>query len=203
MADRSLRLDELEQVFVGYPHAEQTAGWFSASLARTMWKWGDLVGEFFPLRAGPLIELARDVIVRRFMDSPFDWLVWLDADMCWHPNQFLALVETAQEDRLPIVSAFYNRLVGDDRQIVPVPMADDVPVEAGQGMREVSSVGLGFCVTHRSVFEKIEWPHFETVWRDGALIGEDVSFCEKARVAGLEVWCATGIEVGHVKSVII
>ena len=87
---------------------------------------------------------------------------------------------------------------------------------------ECDATGAAFLLVHRSVFEAMSDPYpggFGTrpdgtknpyPWfvegmtlADGVALGEDTAFCARARALGLPVCIHTGVEIGHVKPVIL
>lgn len=53
----------------------------------------------------------------------------------------------------------------------------------------VQAVGSGAILIHRSVFEEMPFPWFETRYENRVSIGEDIVFCHKAEDAGIGMWC--------------
>lgn len=89
-------------------------------------------------------------------------------------------------------------------------------------VREIRRCGFGFCVVHRRVFEAVEQqgelqpalfgtrldpaiPWFAPRWdreelrngRPPVYLSEDYAFCERAGAAGMRIWCAESISIGH------
>lgn len=60
-------------------------------------------------------------------------------------------------------------------------------------------VGCGVCLIDMRVFGIIKKPWFAFIGgNDGQVIhGEDGSFCDKARKAGVDIWCDPTIPIGH------
>lgn len=60
-------------------------------------------------------------------------------------------------------------------------------------------VGCGICLIDVRVFQIIKKPYFAfKMGKSGQIIhGEDGSFCENAKKAGIDIWCDPQIEVGH------
>jgi len=61
-------------------------------------------------------------------------------------------------------------------------------------------VGAGVMLIDMKVFEKIEKPYFSfSTDENGQIVnGEDGSFCDKVRKAGMDIWCDPTIPVGHI-----
>lgn len=61
-------------------------------------------------------------------------------------------------------------------------------------------VGTGVMLIDMKVFDKIEKPYFAFQSDENGMIihGEDGSFCEKVKKAGIEIWCDPTISIGHI-----
>lgn len=65
-------------------------------------------------------------------------------------------------------------------------------------------VGMGVALIDMNIFEKIEKPYFEFItykkgdFKGMVKIGEDGSFCEKVKKAGMGIWCDGSLEIGHI-----
>lgn len=61
-------------------------------------------------------------------------------------------------------------------------------------------VGTGIMLIDMKVFDKIEKPYFSFTSDENGMIvhGEDGSFCDKVKKAGMDIWCDPTISVGHV-----
>lgn len=60
-------------------------------------------------------------------------------------------------------------------------------------------VGAGIMLIDMKVFDKIEKPYFEFIYGKNGMVlhGEDGTFCEKVKKAGMDIYCDGSIEVGH------
>lgn len=60
-------------------------------------------------------------------------------------------------------------------------------------------VGAGIMLIDMKVFEKIEKPYFTFTSDENGMIvnGEDGSFCDKTKRAGMDIWCDPSVFVGH------
>jgi hypothetical protein len=74
---------------------------------------------------------------------------------------------------------------------------------------EADAIGFGFVAVKSGVFEKIERPWFgmlpqvinNSKGKQVVLsLGEDVSWCVKARHAGYKIYFDPNVKVGHIKS---
>jgi GT2 family glycosyltransferase len=132
------------------------------------------------------------------------WLLWLDADQTFPPDTLTRLLAR----RKAIVGANCRRR--DPDKIVPTAYIEqdgglEPVLPSGDDVQEVANLGLAVCLTHANVFRKIGQPYFfDQMLPDGIhAIGEDVSFCRKARAAGFPVFVdhALSRAVGHMSSV--
>jgi GT2 family glycosyltransferase len=76
----------------------------------------------------------------------------------------------------------------------------------------VSATGAAFLLMHRTALERVEatsgdpaapWFRESAVGAPMALMGEDMTFCLRAGMAGIPVHVCTGVQVGHVKPVML
>lgn len=56
------------------------------------------------------------------------------------------------------------------------------------GLQQVDSIGFGVALIRLSVFDALERPWFDTPYDGQNHVGEDISFCRKARAAWFTVW---------------
>jgi hypothetical protein len=65
---------------------------------------------------------------------------------------------------------------------------------------EMQRIPTGCLLIKMSVFEKLTRPYFRfETDSEGAIVGEDYVFCDRAREAGFHIWCDVTIsrELGH------
>jgi GT2 family glycosyltransferase len=172
-------------------------------------------GDIISVRSGPRIATARNAIVRRFLSTTAEWLWMLDTDMVFKPDTLDQLLDVADPNDHPIVGAlcfgggyttsiFPTLYVYDKEQ--GIGTLNDYPLDE---LVSVDATGAACMVVHRSVFEELAKKHAapqewfaESVW-DNKEVGEDITFCIRARTIGLPIYVHTGIEVGHVKPLVL
>lgn len=156
---------------------------------------------------GMPFDHARDVGAQRSLDGGFDYVFFLDDDVCVPPDVILRLMA----HRLPIVSGLYIRR---SPPIFPV-MIRNTPsgkqwVTSFQvpSLIEVDMVGAGCLLIHRSVLEKLPWinppKHHWFEWRSNAhnlrdsdRTSEDFSFCLHAKQHGFKTIVDTSLQCRH------
>jgi hypothetical protein len=141
---------------------------------------------------GPL-DWKRTNLALEAVKRGSDYLLWIDSDQTF-PND--ALGQLLVRDR-PIVGTSYpSRHTGN-------PTVFDLngnPLPRRSGLEEVGALGLGFCLMKAPIFERVPKPWFATeIGDDGELIcGEDVHFCNQARIAGVPVFVDHDLTIGHI-----
>lgn len=130
-----------------------------------------------------IIDHARFRLVEGALDLDVDKLLFVDADMGFPPDALLRLLGREQT----IVGATYP-----SRHAATIHgTAIDHSTLNGCGLAEMKSLPFGMMLVDRSVFETLPRPWFKTEWdaERSTFVGEDVTFCTRAREAGFQVWC--------------
>lgn len=150
------------------------------------------------------LDNARNEVAKRFMRLNSEWLLTLDTDMVFSVENFDALLASADPDFAPIVSGIYFVDERPPRAAAANTVDDSIKSISDwedDKLIPVEWCGAGFMLIHRSVFEKLgdEPYRQDIVAPSGALVGEDYSFCERARQAGFTIQVNPSVFVGHVK----
>lgn len=168
------------------------------------------------------LGLARTMLVKDFLLTDAEWLLWIDTDMGFTPTVASELLAAADRDLRPIVGAlcFMQSEVAPDgmggyhtRPSVTIfDWADDgtnrwldnsisrlgYPVNS---LVECGGTGSAMVLINRRIFEEIE-KRDGPVWYDrilnttGVLVSEDLSFCMRA---GVPIYVHTGVKTSHLK----
>lgn len=181
--------------------------------------------QWMPVRCGSggLIA-ARNEVAAAFLASGADWLWWIDTDMGFAPDALDRLLEVADPETRPIVGGlcFAQMERGPDgmggfvTEVVPAVYqwyegSDRSGFVSWRNyprdtLAEVAGTGSAFVLIHRSVFERIADRFGAGTWYDrmrnplsDQLLGEDLSFCARARMVGLPIHVHTGILTTHRK----
>ncbi|MGE3620751.1 MAG: hypothetical protein AB7L84_09840 [Acidimicrobiia bacterium] len=211
----------MNDVCVAWLDAGQTEGEFTLALAALLLhdRRAQRVGNIVRVCGGVYVDRNRGDAVRDFLDSDFEWLFMLDADMAWDADSLHRLLEVADPVERPIVAGLYfsgGRMGGVMMPMIFELGADghtrpvlDFPRDA---IIEIHATGGGFCLWHRSVFEKMAesygtlpdgstnpLPFFADEIRDGRQYGEDIVACLRARALGFPIFMHTGVTAIHKK----
>jgi hypothetical protein len=169
--------------------------------------------------AGP-----RNTVVKQFLAfGEADWLWFVDSDMVFEPDTLERLLQYADPDKAPIVGGLCFGF--DEGRVVPT-LYDLVGEDDGIGvvrynmwppdaMFQVAATGTGCILIHKSVLEKVRdfmpesrpgqvgfnqaYPWFQEMEHEGQPVGEDITFCWRAGIAGVPVYVNTAVHIGHVK----
>lgn len=178
-----------------------------------------LIGGVSDCSAGPLIAMARNILCRQFLAGSMEWLWCVDTDIVFAPGTLPALAAAADAAERPVMSGLYWVAAREQQ----VPAAYHAHAADGDGeltfspfkdwpdgtLLKVHAAGAGCLLIHRGVLEKIQadaggaevW--FRESMHGSRHIGEDLSFCIRAAAAGFGLYVHTGVQVGHVKPVIM
>ena len=162
-----------------------------------------------------MVTRARNEVVGRFLQSPADALLCLDADMEFSPEDVLTMHGAA---RGVVVGDYPKRVPGgsgvarlDVTKADLVENADGSVTLSWSGpLIEIAAVGAGFMLLRRDVVERLvaRAPAYVTPGglrhdvfacgvRDGAFETEDYAFCRRLREAGETIWMDTRVKLGH------
>lgn len=160
------------------------------------------------------IAQGRDAMCRQFLDqSKGDWLLMIDWDITFVPDDVYKLLDFADGDWTKIVAGCYVTWFGDDGALRPCwmdkgPDGTMIPVTAYDSSKvvELGMAGMGFTLIHRKALERMSEAGNDDPWEwfghdviGGTHTGEDVTFCHRAAKVGLTVWGHGGVQLGHNK----
>lgn len=159
-----------------------------------------------------LVQRARNDIVKLALDSNVDDLVFIDTDVDWNPQDFFKLLD----HDVDIVGGVYPKK-GDIEQY-PVSLEDgkDILDIDKNGLVEVKGLPTGFMRITKKALQEI-WnasseytePHKPepirmcfnvTINSKNELVSEDISFCEKWKELGGQLYFDPTINLSHVGS---
>ena len=148
------------------------------------------------------IDIARNVIVNKFLKKKGKYLLFLDSDNLFSPDVYERLLDLNSDIATgisfkkvyPYYPTIYRRDGDKFRPMVDYPKNKVI---------EVDACGMACCLIKREVFEKIELPYFESrMISDSDFMGEDFNFCKKAVFHGFSIKADTGLIVPHVGAIV-
>lgn len=186
------------KVLIAVPCMDQVPAQFAQCLA-TLGKVDKTIVAF---QIGSLVYTSRNDLAQIAIKQGCDYIFWLDSDMMFPPDALVRMFKSLEHG--DIVSGLYFRRVAPFTPVIYDKLdIDDTgchytePKEIPDGIFEVAGCGFG-CVLMPTdimldVIEKYGSP-FTPI--NG--IGEDLSFCWRARQLGFKIVCDPDIPLGHV-----
>jgi hypothetical protein len=170
---------------------------------------------------------GRNNLARKFLDEmTADWLLWIDTDMGFEPDTIDQLIDVAHPTERPIIGAlcFAQKMPFQDTmggyKTVPIPTIYEWTSDEGfkvdwgypvNNLVSCTATGSAMILIHRSVFAKIReaYESRNQLWydrlidphREGEFIGEDLSFCLRARTCGIPIHINTACKTTHHKPI--
>lgn len=211
-----------DKVVIGYIHGSMIENAFMQSL------WNLLTTDAGSRRKisgvipfqGAYLDDNRNEVVRDFLTRDARWLLFLDTDHKFTPDQIYALIDEAERNDRAILSALYFGFVADGH-LRPVWFTSLDSSDGGARtignfttgeIIPLGACGMGCCLIRRDVFEAMqavpEWGNDSWTWfgRDAYVnkgkpyhYGEDICFCYRAAKIGFQTWGHSGLVIGHIK----
>ena len=168
------------------------------------------------VRGYAAIDAARNQMASDALAQGFNELMWIDADIAFDPDD----VDKLRQHDLPLVCGIYAKKSRRQFACSFLPEMSQVAFGLKGGLIEILYCGFGFVLTRRVLYETMQRqlrlpmcnqsfqtplvPYFapliagrgEEAW----YLGEDYSFCERARRCGFRVMADTTIRLWHVGS---
>jgi hypothetical protein len=165
----------------------------------------------FHVVSGNQIARQRQDVAELFLRTEIEWLLFVDSDIVLTPEAVRLIWESADKDSKPVVSGVYFISMNPNEPLMtPVPCVfrgdgyKNLPVHPlpVNELIKIDFAGLGICLIHRSVFEKLQ-ENYPNCYFDITIgkqhISEDVSFFMKLQKLSIPVHAHTGASVNHVK----
>jgi hypothetical protein len=212
-----------QHAVIGYVHGGTVRAEFAASLISLVMECDTRLDAVLTLGSGPNISGARNKICRDFLDrQKAPWLWMLDTDMVFAADALDRLIAAADPAGRPVLGALcYSQ---NDGAADPYPTMYEL-TETKPGLigfarykawpqdmcMRVSATGAACLLIHRDALAAVEEsaadvaaPWFrETSVGPMSLMGEDLTFCLRCAAAHVQVHVHTGVQVGHVKPVML
>jgi hypothetical protein len=171
-----------------------------------------------------VIQMARNRVLREFLKTKSEMLVWIDADISWNPMDLLKLC-LHEED---VVGATYRKKLATTTEFTVQLKRGNLDPDK-RGLLEVDRIGTGFLRVTRKALEALtedcnhldlynkadknntiggsgkyqdsqtDYIHnvFEVGIFKGEFLSEDFIFCEKLKDKGYKIMMDTKIDLGH------
>lgn len=194
------------KILIAIPCMDKVEAQFAQALA-TLEKVGHCI---ISMEIGSLIYNSRNNLCKTALQLNCDYILWLDSDMVFPPETLKRLLEVMEKTGADIVSGLYFRRVAP---YTPVAFSkldingklcswENYNGPLDQGPQEVPGIGFG-CVLHRTELLLEMAAQFTDFFGPLANVGEDLSFCWRARQLGYKIVLDTNLKLGHVGHAVI
>ena len=144
-----------------------------------------------------LVYDARDKIAMDALANKVDWVMWLDSDIIY-PSNIIRKLMSHNKDM--VTGLYYKRTPPytpciyklEDDKLKPYL---DYPEHK---LFKVEAAGFGCMLMKASVIKAVHDKFGGCFFPVNGVGGEDLSFIRRAKDAGIEVWCDSSIECGHI-----
>jgi glycosyltransferase involved in cell wall biosynthesis len=162
-----------------------------------------------------VVSRARNLLAQDLLDSPCDYLMFIDSDINFEPEDILRLMAWGSDPKRGIVAAVPRTRSETKTYIANLEYDGNGDLTMnGMGLVRAERVATAFMLVRREVFEKMveahpEWKYydkrsnrtipclFDFLLTEEGYIGEDYLFCDRTRELGFEVWVDPSITLGH------
>lgn len=182
------------------PCMDSVPAQFAQSLA-TLNKVGECAVAF---QIGSLIYNARNDLAMRAIQAGTDYVLWFDSDMQFAPDTFQRLYDAIMQTGADVVSGLYFRRVPPYTPVVfsKLEINDDGvvyenPTDYADEPFDADAVGFGCVLMKTEVLLSVAM-NCGNLFAPINGVGEDLSFCYRAKSQGFKIVVDPTIKLGHV-----
>ena len=197
------------KVFIAVPAYDHTVGYdFAMSLFRTaeVFKDEGIDSEMLFMGGNAYVDLARDILLHRFLRTSCSHILQLDADVGWNPEDVIRLLRHEKD----FVAGIYPA-----KRVEPTFMVN-FNSDRENGLIGADGVPGGFCLIKRHVIEGALLHHADLIVEGipelpgekmaalhshhvhgGRFWGEDMGFCRRIKEAGYKIWVDPLVNLRH------
>ena len=162
-----------------------------------------------------VVSRARNLLAKDMLESKCDYLLFIDSDINFEPDDIFRLMAWGTDPKKGIVAAVPRTRNESKVYIATLDYDENGDLTMnGMGLVRAKRVATAFMLVRREVFETLEKEHPEWAYYDSktdrmlscmfdfqlteeGYIGEDFLFCDRVRSHGFEVWIDPSITLGH------
>jgi len=159
---------------------------------------------------GSILPKVRNGIVKRFIDSNAEVLVFIDSDMVYEPQAIEKLINAPFD-----VSVINYRVKSTNVKYMAEAVREECEVVGtvylGDTWIQTTRAGTGIMAIKRRTIEHITTPYlsyidngveyhalFDFCLSDGHYYGEDYTFCRRVEAAGGQIFILADADAGHI-----
>jgi len=150
-----------------------------------------------------LVQRARNDLFRLAIEGEYDAVIWIDADLEWHPMWIMELLASDKD----VIGGTYRKKT-DDAELYTVKTRD---LTTTDGLVKVESLGLGFVKMSKAAVSAL-WESSQPYQNegregrmvcdiqivDGQLHSEDTMVFNKLKDLGFDVWLDPRMTCVHI-----
>lgn len=193
------------KTLIAVPAMDQVPAQFCASLAMLK-RTGDSVVGF---EISSLVYTARNNLAAKAIQLGADFVLWLDSDMVFAPDILERLFADYQAGKGDIISGLYFRRVAPFKPVLfsAVESTAEGPFTAApesipDDVFEIAGCGFGCVLMPADVLMDVIGK-FGNPFDPINGMGEDLSFCWRARQCGYRIVCDPAVSLGHVANMVV
>lgn len=158
------------------------------------------------VQMGSLVYTSRNDLAKKAIQDEFDYVMWFDSDMVFPQDTLLRMIDVMDSNGLDFLTGLYFRrqapftpVIFDKLEVAEDGLSTDhhnmetVP----EGLTEVAGCGFGCVLVKTDVLFDVT-STYGAPFTPFSGMGEDLSFCWRARSLGYKIVCDPSIECGHV-----
>lgn len=154
---------------------------------------------------GSLVYTSRNYLALMAMQDEADLIMWFDSDMVFNPDTLLRLLKDIDDGADFVTGVYYRRTSPFTPTLFSkldineegVAIWDQIEEVPDKGLFEVAGCGFG-CVLMKTDIARDVFKKFGRLFSPIGEVGEDLSFCWRARECGYKLLCDPDIPLGHV-----
>lgn len=193
------------KILFAIPCMDQVPAQFAQSLAMLQTE-GDCAVAF---NIGSLVYKSRNHLALKAIEMGADFVFWLDSDMMFGPDTLVRMLKTMKDKDIDFLSGLYFRRVApftpvvmDTLEITETECRWTDLKEIPDDIFECAGVGFGCVLMRTEVLLTVLSKH-KDLFSPINGVGEDLSFCWRARESGFKIYCDPSISLGHIGHQII
>lgn len=194
------------KTFIAIPSLEYVPALFVQSLAMLRRAGDTQVG----FEVGSLVYVARNNLAQAAIKSEADQVLWLDSDMVFTPDFLEKMQSVSKENNIDILTALcfrrkfpftptiYDKLHYDGKKCYYTQFVS-IPEERFK----IGGCGMAGCLMGTDVLMSVSAKFGGRMFDPLEGMGEDISFCWRARECGYDIYCDPEITMGHIGQTVI
>jgi hypothetical protein len=152
---------------------------------------------------GPIDTLRNDIVEKALSIGATN-LMMMDVDMAYHPKTVTRLLS----HKLPIVGALcFRRYPPFDSIMLKITDSGFTSIDEWEEdeLVEVDATGSGCLMFDMKIFREMPrpWFRFQKNPDTGAIIGEDIGFCNDLKMAGYRIFVDTSVPADHLTTMAV